>query len=189
MDMIDATKETSANLQEYDIIGFASGIDFGKFYLEIENFARQKLPFQKEVFFLYTCAMERDGFTDVIKEIALEKDAVILGEYGCKGYNTYGPWKLIGGMNKSHPTIDASVKSMWYRFSRREDDYCIECSDDGVIFKQMRVCHMWNGAGTIQFGIYACSPENSSFKAIFTNMEITECKWLSHNGQQPDTEL
>ena len=28
--------------------------------------------------------------------------------------------------------IDASVKSMWYRFSRREDDYCIECSADGI---------------------------------------------------------
>ena len=67
--------------------------------------------------------------------------------------------------------IDASVKSMWYRFSRREDDYCIECSNDGVTFKQMRVCHMWNGGGVIQFGIYACSPEDSSFKAIFTNME------------------
>ncbi|MCI9100456.1 MAG: DUF1349 domain-containing protein [Lachnospiraceae bacterium] len=37
-----------------------------------------------------------------------------------------------------------------------------------------------------QFGIYACSPEESSFKAGFTNMEITECKWLAHNGQQPD---
>ena len=85
--------------------------------------------------------------------------------------------------------IDASVKSMWYRFSRREDDYCIECSDDGAVFKQMRVCHMWNGGGTIQFGIYACSPEDSSFKAIFTNMEITECKWLAHNGQQPDVDL
>ena len=82
--------------------------------------------------------------------------------------------------------IDASVKSMWYRFSRREDDYCIECSDDGAVFKQMRVCHMWNGGGTIQFGIYACSPEESSFKAIFTNMEITECRWLAHDGQQPD---
>ena len=40
----------------------------------------------------------------------------------------------------------------------------------------------------IQFGIYACSPENSSFKATFTNMEITECKWLAHDGQQPDKE-
>ncbi len=82
--------------------------------------------------------------------------------------------------------IDASIKSMWYRFSRREDDYCIECSDNGEVFKQMRVCHMWNGGEKIRFGIYACSPENSSFKATFTNMEITECKWLAHNGQQSD---
>ena len=84
--------------------------------------------------------------------------------------------------------IDASIKSMWYRFSRREDDYCIECSKDGVTFSQMRVCHMWNGGGEIQFGIYACSPEASSFKATFTNMEVTKCKWLAHDGQQPDGE-
>jgi len=84
--------------------------------------------------------------------------------------------------------IDANIKSMWYRFSRRENDYCIECSEDGEIFKQMRVCHMWNGGKTIQFGIYACSPEDSSFKATFTNMEVTECKWLAHDGQQPDKE-
>ena len=64
--------------------------------------------------------------------------------------------------------IPADVKTMWYRFSRREDDYCIECSADGVTFTQMRVCHMWEGAGKVRFGIYACSPEDSSFKAVFT---------------------
>ena len=84
--------------------------------------------------------------------------------------------------------ISADIKSMWYRFSRREEDYCIECSEDGVAFKQMRVCHMFAGSGRIQFGVYACSPENSSFKATFTEMEITECKWLAHDGQQPDEE-
>ena len=82
--------------------------------------------------------------------------------------------------------IDASVKSMWYRLSRREDDYCIECSDDGVTYRQMRVCHMWNGGGTIKFGIYACSPEDSSFKATFTNMRLMKCIWKAHEGQQPD---
>ena len=82
--------------------------------------------------------------------------------------------------------IDASVKSMWYRLSRREDDYCIECSVDGVHFSQMRVCHMFHGGGAIRFGIYACSPEDSSFKATFTDLQITECKWLAHDGQQPD---
>lgn len=52
----------------------------------------------------------------------------------------------------------------------------------------MRVCHMHKGDGVIRFGIYACSPEDASFKATFTNMELTECKWLAHNGQAPDEE-
>ena len=85
--------------------------------------------------------------------------------------------------------IESNIKSMWYRLSRREDDYCIECSIDGITFKQMRICHMWNGNGIIRFGIYACSPEDSSFQSTFTNMEITECKWLAHDGQKPDKDL
>ena len=110
IEMIDAMKQSIVNLQEYEVIGFASGIDFGKFYESIEKFAKVNLPVKKQVFFLYTCAMDRKGFTDSMKEIALEKEATILGEYGCKGYNTYGPWKVIGGMNKNHPT-EAEVKS------------------------------------------------------------------------------
>ena len=92
--------------------------------------------------------------------------------------NGYSDWATTA--------IDAAEKSMWYRFSRREDDYCIECSRDGETFSQMRVCHMWQGGGEISFGIYACSPEDSSFKATFTHMELTPCKWLAHDGQQPD---
>jgi len=45
---------------------------------------------------------------------------------------------------------------------------------------------MHRGKGKIQFGIYACSPENSSFKAIFSNMQVMDCQWKAHNGQQPD---
>ena len=82
--------------------------------------------------------------------------------------------------------IPADVKSMWYRLSRREDDYCIECSEDGIRFRQMRVCHLHEGSGTIRFGIYACSPEDSSFTAEFTDMTLTECAWKAHDGQQPD---
>jgi regulation of enolase protein 1 (concanavalin A-like superfamily) len=45
---------------------------------------------------------------------------------------------------------------------------------------------MHKGGGKIRFGIYACSPEDSSFKAVFTHMQMTECKWLAHDGQAPD---
>ena len=94
--------------------------------------------------------------------------------------NGYSDWATV--------EIDANIKEMWYRFSRREDDYCLECSNDGITFKQMRICHMVKGNDKIRFGIYACSPEDSSFKATFTNMDLTSCKWLSHNGQKPDEE-
>ena len=76
--------------------------------------------------------------------------------------------------------IPASVKSMWYRLSRRESDFCVECSEDGKSFRQMRICHMHAGAGTVRFGIYACSPEKSSFRAVFSDMALTECKWEAH---------
>ena len=92
----------------------------------------------------------------------------------------------LGYSDWATTAIDASVKSMWYRFSRREDDYCMECSLDGEHFSQMRICHMHKGGGTIRFGIYACSPEDSSFRATFTDFALSDCKWLAHDGQQPD---
>ncbi len=92
--------------------------------------------------------------------------------------NGYSDWASVD--------VDASLKHVWFRLSRREDDFCIERSFDGISFDQMRICHMFNSGKTIQFGIYACSAENSSFKAVFTDMQLTECKWKAHDGQQPD---
>ena len=85
--------------------------------------------------------------------------------------------------------IPADIKSMWYRLSRREQDFCIECSEDGNLFHQMRVCHLFKAEGEIRFGIYACSPEDSSFRAVFTHMAITECAWPAHDGQAPDENI
>ncbi len=82
--------------------------------------------------------------------------------------------------------IPADVGIMWYRFSRREDDYCVECSEDGITFRQMRICHMHQGGGRICFGIYACSPEDSSFTARFSDFLLTDCLWKAHDGQPPD---
>ena len=92
--------------------------------------------------------------------------------------NGYSDWATTA--------IPSDVKTMWYRFSRRESDYCIECSEDGELFSQMRICHMYEGADEITFGVYACSPEESSFTAVFTDMKITPCMWKAHDGQKPD---
>ena len=104
VEQIDAEVQYKADLSEYDLIGFASGIDFGKFYDSVEQFLKVNLPENKKVFFLYTCAKVSDRFTKTMREEACRKSAILMGEYGCRGYNTYGPWKLVGGMNKNHPT-------------------------------------------------------------------------------------
>ncbi len=102
-------------------------------------------------------------------------------EYETEAYQRLGSVVTNHGFSDWATTdIPASVKEMWYRFSRRESDYCIECSTDGVTYQQMRICHMWEGAGEISFGVYACSPEQSSFTAVFTHMEIGDCMWGAH---------
>lgn len=82
--------------------------------------------------------------------------------------------------------ISSGIKCMWYRFSRRNSDFCIENSEDGINFKQMRIFHMWEGAGTITYGIYACSPTDGSYKASFSNMQIMECQWKSDTDWRAD---
>ena len=74
--------------------------------------------------------------------------------------------------------ISADIKSIWFRFSRRESDYYVEFSLDGKDWKQMRMFHFFKGEGEINLGIYACSPgKEASFEAEFTNFELSECKW------------
>ena len=75
--------------------------------------------------------------------------------------------------------ISSDIKHMWYRFSRRESDYCIENSEDGIHYKQMRIFHMWESSGKITYGIYACSPTEGSYQATFSSMQITDCQWKS----------
>ena len=57
-----------------------------------------------------------------------------------------------------------------------------------MAFIIVRCAYSICGKGIVQFNrvVYACSPEDSSFKAVFTEMEITECQWLAHDGQAPD---
>ncbi|MGL5777698.1 DUF1349 domain-containing protein [Cetobacterium sp.] len=79
-------------------------------------------------------------------------------------------------------TTDISVihKFMYYRLSRRENDFCIESSYDGINYKQMRIFHLFSANEIINIGVYACSPENSSFCAEFSGLEFMDCKWEEH---------
>lgn len=111
VDLIDVTSRVAVHLEDYDCIGFASGIYYSKFQETVLDFARQYLPQGKDVFFVYTCGSMGKGYTRAITEVVTAKGANILGEYGCRGFDTFGPFKLIGGIAKGHPSADELEKA------------------------------------------------------------------------------
>ena len=103
VDLIDVTVRMAVRLDQYDRIGFASGIYFSKFSPVVVNFARQYLPEGREVFFVYTYGAPKVSLPGNITAAVKEKGCRILGQFGCRGYDTFGPFKLIGGLAKGHP--------------------------------------------------------------------------------------
>ncbi len=98
-------------LQEYDLIGFGSGIDSGKHYQVLLDLA-DKLPqvANKKAFIFSTSAIT--GKEKVAKdhsplrEKLQSKGYLIVDEFGCAGLNTNSFLKLFGGMNKGRPNAE-----------------------------------------------------------------------------------
>lgn len=102
--LIDVTAQPPADLSGYDRIGFASGIYYNSFAKQLLDYARDRLPEGKDVFYIFTHGAPKGTFLTAIRRIAEEKRCRELGSYHCQGFDTFGPFKLLGGIAKGHPT-------------------------------------------------------------------------------------
>ena len=91
--LLDLSAGTEAQLEEYDLIGFASGIYGFSFHPSVVQFARVRLPRGKRIFCIYTYGGAKGMGAKEIARIAKEKGCGMMGEFGCRGYNTFGPFK------------------------------------------------------------------------------------------------
>ena len=116
MDLIDVTTRQAVRLDDYDCIGFASGIYAFDFQKSVVAFARQYLPQGKPVFFVYTYGGAKGNGAKAVKAVAAQKGCRVLGEFSCRGFDTFGPFKLVGGIAKGHPnTRDLEKARLFYR--------------------------------------------------------------------------
>ena len=102
--LIDVTEQPGADLSGYDRIGLASGIYYNSFAKQLLTFAQAHLPEKKDVFYIFTHGAPKGTFLTSIRKIAEEKQCREIGSYHCTGYDTFGPFKLVGGIAKGHPT-------------------------------------------------------------------------------------
>ena len=112
VDLIDATKIKFADLSEYDVIGFASGVYFGKFHRSVLDFARENLPEDKKVFFISTYG-SKEGYAG-IEKISENKNALIIDKFGCKGWDSFGVFALVGGIQKGHPNANELAEAVQF---------------------------------------------------------------------------
>ncbi|MCR4656407.1 MAG: flavodoxin [Lachnospiraceae bacterium] len=103
VELMDVTKVSSLYLRDFDRIGIASGIYYSKFAKPLMQYLNAHLPENKKVFSLYTCGTMNEKYTKGIKALVKERNCEYIGEYGCLGFDTFGPFKLMGGISKGHP--------------------------------------------------------------------------------------
>lgn len=106
VDIFDVNNNQNIDLSKYDLIGFASGIYYSNFHESVLKFAEDNLSQGKNVFLIYTYGIKRNGYLNKIKEITDSKNSNLLGIYECPGFNTFGPFKIVGGINKKRPNSE-----------------------------------------------------------------------------------
>ncbi len=91
-------------LAEYDLIGFGSGIAFGKHYQPLLRWVETRPPLNKKAFVFSTRGASRHGSHHrALKDKLEEKGLTVVGEFSCRGFDTYGLMKLVGGIARGRP--------------------------------------------------------------------------------------
>ena len=111
--VLDAQTKTpqqtsSEELQQYDLVGFGSGIYGAKHHRLLLDLAN-KLPqvTDRKAFIFSTSALTGEAKAakdhSMLREKLQSKGYVIVDEFQCKGFNTNSFMRFFGGMNTGRP--------------------------------------------------------------------------------------
>jgi len=106
--LLDVKQANASMLEQYDLIGFGSGIYFGRHHESLLDFVdRVPMLKNKKAFIFSTSGLRKlwfiHDFDKPLKERLQRKGCDVIGEFSCRGLDTYRATKLVGGINKGRP--------------------------------------------------------------------------------------
>lgn len=108
--------DNNVDLTKYAVVGFASGIYMSKLHPSIWDFLKENLDLlaDKSSFVICTSGSKNKKYIEGLNKYLNENRVKVLGSFHCHGYDTYGPFKLVGGINKGHPTKEDLVRVLQF---------------------------------------------------------------------------
>ena len=107
VDLVRIPAHAPVHLEDYDLVGFASGIYMSEFGKPLQRLAMELDGLNgTPCFTLYTCGAPRGEYAGPFASLLQSRGANIVGGWHCRGFDTFGPFKLIGGLAKGRPNAD-----------------------------------------------------------------------------------
>jgi flavodoxin len=106
-DILSYNEVDGYNVLDYDLVGFGSGIYYGKPGKDFVEFIDHLPVVKNKRAFVFTTSGKGDSsYSEKLAAKVSENGFKIVGEFSCKAFDAWGPLKLIGGINKGRPNSD-----------------------------------------------------------------------------------
>ena len=108
---VDASSVTAEVARQASLIGFGSGIFFGKHHQILLTCAAKCRYSNGTKSFIFSTAgfpyklarIAGIDFHRELRQLLTGNGFEVVGEFSCPGYDTYGPFGIIGGIARGHP--------------------------------------------------------------------------------------
>ncbi|PSJ29725.1 flavodoxin [Streptosporangium nondiastaticum] len=105
--VVDPEQADMAELSTCDLVGFGSGIFLGKFHPRLGEFVRSLPQGERRRAFVFATSGLPEArlrpFTRPLVRVLERKGWDVSDTFSCRGFDTWLPFKLVGGINKGRP--------------------------------------------------------------------------------------
>lgn len=105
-DLVEAKNVDLANISGYDLVGFGSGIFKGLFHARLLRLVNELPQSKTKAFIFSTSGFGKTSYHEALRKLLEEKGYQVISDFACRGWDTYGPLKLLGGINRKRPNED-----------------------------------------------------------------------------------
>ncbi|MBY4796807.1 hypothetical protein K6V98_00280 [Collinsella sp. AGMB00827] len=122
LDIATLGKDEYPDLSSYRLIGVASGIYYGHFDRDLKRVLEHSLSYGDKIFGLMTYGGANKWYGRDLVAVCQLKMASVLTMYGCRGFDSWGLFRLFGGIGVGHPN-EEDIQGAVDFYARLREDY------------------------------------------------------------------